>query len=110
MKLIVERSNLVHAPSHPRFGGRNLRSKDDMDDLPNKLWIMHPFARPELLVTAHHLRFEILHAPKINQTDRAVFVEQIIARMRVGMERLDLQELKEKQVRQASPQLVAQSL
>ena len=58
-----------------------------MDDFGAELFIVDPFATPELAVATDHLRLEVFNAAEINETDGAVLVEEVIAGMRIGMER-----------------------
>jgi len=67
MKFVVETPDLVHASAHSWFRRGDLRTENHPDDLRKHALVMHPFARPELRVTTHHLRFQSaeLSSPEI---------------------------------------------
>src|SRR6185437_1294776 len=99
MKFVVEAPDLVHATPHPGFVRRSFGPKDDVNYPGKQSGVVDPLARPELRVAANDLGFQILHAAEINEADRAVVVEQIVAGMRIGVQRPDAKKLEEKQAR-----------
>src|SRR5690349_14139557 len=110
MKFVIEAPDLIHAAAHPGFVRRSFWAKDDANYPGKQSGVMDPLARPELRIAANHLGFQILHAAEINEADRAVVIEQIVARMRIGVQRLDAEELEEKQARERRAQPVANLL
>jgi len=96
MKFIVKTSDSVHASPNARFIWGYSRAKNDTNNLSKELGVVGPFTGPELSVTADNLRFDMLHATEIDETNGSVIIEKVIPRMRVGMESLHSEELKEK--------------
>src|SRR5438445_2511790 len=96
MKLVVEAFDPVQAAANPRFFWGNFRTENSLDHVGEKTGVLSPFAGPELSVTTHHFGLQMLHATEVNEADGAVLAEQIITRMRIGVQRLHAKQLKVK--------------
>src|ERR1051325_6858073 len=81
-----------------------------MDDFGEELFVVHPFATPELAVATDNFRFEVFHTPEVDKANGAIRIKEVIAGMGIGMERLNAEKLEEKEMGQRQPDRVTERL